>query len=51
LIYFFSEVRTFDGLLHLIFIVTGFCFCLFLIYIFISYVRFKKIYSSESSKL
>jgi len=51
LIYFFSEVRTFDGLLHLIFIVTGFCFCLFLIYIFISYVRSKKIYSSESSKL
>ena len=51
LIYFFSEVGTFDGFINLIFIVTGFCFCLFLIYIFISYVRFKKIYSSESSKL
>ena len=51
LIYFFSEVRSFDGFINLIFIVTGFCFCLFLIYIFISYVRFKKIHSSESSKL
>ena len=51
LIYFFSEVRSFDGFINLIFIVTGFCFCLFLIYIFTSYVRFKNIYSSESSKL